>query len=57
MADIYDIIVVGGGPGGLAAGIYGSRSRLKTIVIEKGRVKDRHVGQVRQDFPCNTDAI
>lgn len=38
MADIYDIIVVGGGPGGFAAGIYGSRSRLKTIVIEKGRV-------------------
>jgi len=37
MADIYDIIVVGGGPGGLAAGIYGSRARLKTLVLEKGR--------------------
>ncbi len=37
MSEIYDIIVVGGGPGGLAAGIYGSRSRLKTVIIEKGR--------------------
>ena len=38
MAEIYDILVVGGGPGGLAAGIYGSRARLKTLIIEKGRV-------------------
>ncbi|MEL7609301.1 MAG: thioredoxin-disulfide reductase [Bacillota bacterium] len=37
MSDIYDILVVGGGPGGLAAGIYGSRARLKTAIIEKGR--------------------
>lgn len=37
MPEIYDILVVGGGPGGLAAGIYGSRARLKTAVIEKGR--------------------
>lgn len=31
------MIIVGGGPAGLAAGIYGSRSRLKTAIIEKGR--------------------
>lgn len=37
MSEIYDILVVGGGPGGLTAGIYGSRARLKTAVIEKGR--------------------
>lgn len=37
MSDIYDILVVGGGPAGLAAGIYGSRSRLRTAIIEKGR--------------------
>ncbi len=34
---IYDIIIVGGGPGGLAAAIYGARSRLATLLIEKGR--------------------
>lgn len=37
MDQVYDVLVVGGGPGGLAAGIYGSRSRLKTAVIEKAR--------------------
>ncbi len=37
MSEVYDILVVGAGPGGLAAGIYGSRARLKTAVIEKGR--------------------
>ncbi|HHW98750.1 MAG TPA: thioredoxin-disulfide reductase [Firmicutes bacterium] len=34
---IYDIIIVGGGPGGLAAAIYGARSRLATLLIEKGK--------------------
>ncbi len=37
MSTVYDILVVGGGPGGLAAGIYGSRARLKTAILEKGR--------------------
>jgi thioredoxin reductase (NADPH) len=31
----FDIIVVGGGPGGLTAGMYGARAELKTVVIEK----------------------
>jgi len=37
MAEIYDLLIVGGGPGGLAAGVYGSRGRLKTAILEKGR--------------------
>jgi thioredoxin reductase (NADPH) len=31
----YDLVIVGGGPAGLAAGIYGARARLKTVIIEK----------------------
>ncbi|TET67492.1 MAG: thioredoxin-disulfide reductase, partial [Candidatus Zixiibacteriota bacterium] len=31
----YDIIIVGGGPGGLTAGMYGARSMLKTLIIER----------------------
>ncbi|MGE4384716.1 MAG: thioredoxin-disulfide reductase [Endomicrobiaceae bacterium] len=31
----YDVIVIGGGPAGLSAAIYSSRSRLKTLLIEK----------------------
>jgi len=30
----YDVIIIGGGPAGLTAGIYTSRARLKTLVIE-----------------------
>jgi len=32
----YDIIIVGGGPAGLTAGLYTSRSRLRSILIENG---------------------
>src|SRR5450755_486268 len=35
MSDLYDIIVVGAGPGGLAAGLYGARAKLKIVVLEK----------------------
>ncbi|MEG0829248.1 MAG: FAD-dependent oxidoreductase [Anaerovoracaceae bacterium] len=32
---MYDIIIIGGGPGGLSAGIYGIRSGLKVLVLDK----------------------
>ena len=32
----YDVIIIGGGPAGLSAGIYASRGRLHTLLIEKG---------------------
>jgi thioredoxin reductase (NADPH) len=32
---IYQLIIVGGGPAGLSAGLYASRSRLDTLLIEK----------------------
>jgi thioredoxin reductase (NADPH) len=34
----YDIVIIGGGPAGLAAGLYGARGRRKTLLIEKGVV-------------------
>ncbi|MEW6662124.1 MAG: thioredoxin-disulfide reductase [Bacillota bacterium] len=34
---LYDLVIVGGGPAGLAAAIYGARSKLSTILIEKGK--------------------
>lgn len=33
--NIYDIIIIGGGPAGLTAGLYASRARMKTLLIEK----------------------
>jgi thioredoxin reductase (NADPH) len=30
-----DLIIIGAGPAGLAAGLYASRARLKTVLLEK----------------------
>ena len=35
MSDNYDCIIVGGGPAGLAAALYTSRDRFKTLILEK----------------------
>jgi len=35
---VYDLLILGGGPAGLAAGIYGARAKLKTAILEKGAV-------------------
>ena len=32
----YDLIIIGGGPGGLSAGIYAMRAAMKTVLVEKG---------------------
>lgn len=37
MGKIYDVIILGAGPGGLAAALYAGRSRLSTLVIEKAK--------------------
>lgn len=33
--NMYDLIIIGGGPAGLTAGLYAARYKLKTILIEK----------------------
>lgn len=37
MGKEYDVIILGGGPAGLTAGLYAGRSRLKTLLIEKSQ--------------------
>ena len=32
----YDLVIIGGGPTGAAAGLYSGRSRLKTLILERG---------------------
>jgi thioredoxin reductase (NADPH) len=35
---VYDVIILGAGPAGLAAGIYASRAKLSTLIINEGAV-------------------
>lgn len=35
---VYDVVIIGGGPAGLTAGLYASRARLNVLLIEKGIV-------------------
>ena len=49
MDTLYDLIIIGGGPAGLAAAVYAGRAQQKTLLLEKsgygGRVKD--TGEIR----------
>lgn len=42
MSKIYDLIIIGAGPAGLSAGLYGARARMSTLIIEK----DKTGGQI-----------
>jgi thioredoxin reductase (NADPH) len=33
-SELHDLIIIGGGPGGLSAGIYAMRAALKTVLVE-----------------------
>ncbi len=33
---IYDVVIIGSGPGGMTAALYTSRANLKTLILEKG---------------------
>lgn len=34
----YDVIIIGGGPGGLTAGLYAARASFRTLLVESGMV-------------------
>ena len=43
MRKIYDMVIIGSGPAGLAAAIYGQREKMDTLVIEKEMVSGGQV--------------
>lgn len=42
MEKVYDVIIIGAGPAGLAAGLYAARGKMSTLILEK----DRTGGQI-----------
>ncbi len=54
----YDIIIIGGGPAGLSAGIYTARSRLKSLLIERGAIGGQIINtEWVENYPGFNDVV
>ena len=52
---LYDVLIIGGGPAGLTAGLYTSRAKLKTLLVERmilgGQGDDHYQGRELPRLP------
>lgn len=54
----YDVIIIGGGPAGLSAGIYTARARLKSLLIERGAIGGQIINtEWVENYPGFNDVI
>ena len=52
MSEQFDVIIVGGGPAGLAAGLYAARMNLKAVLLERGPVGGQLLNtELIEDYP------
>jgi thioredoxin reductase (NADPH) len=58
MTEEYEVVIVGGGPAGLTAGLYTARAALKSLLLEKGLVGGQIANAERVDnYPGFPDGI
>lgn len=52
MSERFDLIIIGGGPAGLTAGLYASRARLKTVLFESAIIGGQIINaEVVENYP------
>lgn len=58
MAAKYDIVIIGGGPAGLTAGLYSCRARMKTLLLEQAAVGGQILStEIIENYPGFPDGI
>ena len=48
---IYDVVIIGGGPAALTAGIYAARKKLKVIIFAKQIGGQAFLAEIIENFP------
>jgi thioredoxin reductase (NADPH) len=52
VSEQFDVIIVGGGPAGLAAGLYAARMKLSTVLLERGPLGGQLLNtELIEDYP------